>query len=86
MVRLPVNAAALIRPGLALAQPTDAGSYLTGTVVSGPRFKPGAPLHGTYLSHTHLTMRSDADGPMMSRSTTCSPTATGTTSARSRRR
>jgi hypothetical protein len=62
MVRLPVNAAALIRPGLALAQPTDAGSYLTGTVVSGPRFKPGAPLHGTYLSHTHLTLRSDADG------------------------
>jgi hypothetical protein len=38
-----------------LAQPTDdaarcqvaAGSYLTGTVVSGPRFKPGAPLHGS---------------------------------------
>jgi hypothetical protein len=53
-----------------LAQPTDdaarcevaAGSYLTGTVVSGPRFKPGAPLHGTYLSHTHLTLRGDADG------------------------
>jgi hypothetical protein len=95
MVRLPVIAAALILPGLALAQPTDvaakcqaaAGSYLTGTVVSGPRFKPGAPLHGTYLSHTHLTLRGDTDGrPMMSRSTTCSPTATATTNARSRRR
>jgi hypothetical protein len=67
--RLPVIAAALILPGLALAQPTDdaakcqasAGSYLTGTVVSGPRFKPGAPPHGTYLSHTHLTLRSDAE-------------------------
>jgi hypothetical protein len=70
MIRLPVIAAALILPGLMLAQPTDdaarcqvaAGSYLTGTVVSGPRFKPGAPLHGTYLSHTHLTLRGDADG------------------------
>src|SRR5271170_2528928 len=70
MVRLPVIAAALILPGLALAQPADdaakcqaaAGSYLTGTVVSGPHFKPGAPLHGTYLSHTHLTLRGDADG------------------------
>jgi hypothetical protein len=70
MVRLPIIAAALILPALALAQPTDdaakcqaaAGSYLTGTVVSGPRFKPGAPLHGTYLSHTHLTLRGDADG------------------------
>ena len=70
MVRLPVIAAALILPGLALAQPTDdaakcqaaAGSYLTGTVVSGPHFKPGAPLHGTHLSHTHLTLRGDADG------------------------
>ena len=71
MVRLPIiAAAALILPGLALAQLADeaakcqsaAGSYLTGTVVSGPRFKPGAPLHGTYLSHTHLTLRGDADG------------------------
>ena len=70
MIRLPAIAAALILPGLALAQPADdaakcqaaAGSYLTGTVVSAPRFKPGAPLHGTYLSHTHLTLRSDADG------------------------
>ena len=70
MVRLPVIAAALILPmGLALAQPAEdaanchaaAGSYLTGTVVSGPRFKPGARLHGTYLSHTHLTLRGDAD-------------------------
>jgi hypothetical protein len=67
MVRLPVLAAALILPGLALAQAADeaakcqtaAGSYLVGTVVSGPRFKPGAPLHGTYLSHTHLTVRGD---------------------------
>jgi hypothetical protein len=70
MVRLPVIAAALMLPGLALAQPADdaakchaaAGSYLTGTVVSGPRFKPGERLHGTYLSHTHLTLRGDADG------------------------
>jgi hypothetical protein len=70
MFRPPVIAAALILPGLALAQPADdaakcqaaAGSYLTGTVVSGPRFKPGARLHGTYLSHTHLTLRGDADG------------------------
>ena len=65
MIRLPVIAAALILPRLVLAQPTDdaarcqvaAGSYLTGTIVSGPRFKPGAPLHGTYLSHTHLILR-----------------------------
>ena len=70
MARRPVIAAALILPGLAVAQPADdaakcqaaAGFYLTGTVVSGPRFKPGAPLHGTYLSHTHLTLRGDADG------------------------
>jgi hypothetical protein len=70
MFRLPVIAAALILPGLALAKPADdvakcqaaGGSYLTGTVVSGPRFKPGAPLRGTYLSHTHLTVRGDADG------------------------
>jgi hypothetical protein len=69
MFRLPIIAAALILPGLALAQAADdaakcqaaAGSYLTGAVVSGPRFKSGAPLHGTYLSHTHLTLRSDAD-------------------------
>ena len=55
MIRPPVIAAVLILPGLVLAQPTDhaarcqvaAGSYLTGTVVSGPRFKPGAPLHGS---------------------------------------
>jgi hypothetical protein len=77
MIRLPVIAAALILPGLVLAQPSDhaarchigppvsiaaqgqmrvrqvaAGSYLTGTVVSGLRFKPGAPLHGTYRSRT----------------------------------
>jgi hypothetical protein len=67
MARLPVLAAALILPGLAVAQTADdaakcqtaAGSYLVGAVVSGPRFKPGAPLHGTYLSHTHLTVRGD---------------------------
>jgi hypothetical protein len=67
MARLPVLAAALILPDLALAQTADdaakcqtaAGSYLVGAVVSGPRFKPGAPLHGTYLSHTHLTVRGD---------------------------
>jgi hypothetical protein len=70
MVRLPVIVVALILPGRTLAQPTDdaakcqaaAGSYLTGTVVSGPSFKPGVPLRGTYLSHSHLTLRSDADG------------------------
>jgi hypothetical protein len=38
------------------------GLTFTGTIVSGPRFKPGAPLHGTYLSHTHLILRGDAHG------------------------
>jgi len=36
-----------------------AGSFLTGTVTDGPSFRSGKPLHGVYLSHTHLTLRGD---------------------------
>lgn len=41
----------------------NAGSYLTGVVVSAPRFN-GArdKIHGVSLSHTRLTIRSDQDG------------------------
>jgi hypothetical protein len=70
MVRLPVIAAALILPGLALAQPNDnaakcqaaAGYYLTGRSFPARASSPASGCTGTYLSHTHVTLRSDADG------------------------
>jgi hypothetical protein len=57
----------LVPPTLALADPSaDAtqcqqgdGHFLTGTVMSRPSFKSGKPLHGVYLSHTHLTLKGD---------------------------
>lgn len=40
-----------------------AGTYLTGTVVSGPSFARGVKsLQGVKLSHTHVTLQSDQDG------------------------
>ncbi|WP_193430986.1 hypothetical protein [Chromobacterium sphagni] len=39
-----------------------AGSYLTGTVVSGPNFASGQMLNGVELSHTHVSLQSDQDG------------------------
>ncbi|WP_052941434.1 hypothetical protein [Chromobacterium subtsugae] len=39
-----------------------AGSYLTGTVVSGPQFASGQDLNGVELSHTHVRLRADQDG------------------------
>jgi hypothetical protein len=35
------------------------GQFLTGTVVERPLFKSGKPLHGVYLSHTHVTLKGD---------------------------
>jgi hypothetical protein len=57
----PADSPSLPGEGIAGGQ-AAAGSYLTGTVVSGPRFKPGTPLHGTYLSHTHLTLARRCSG------------------------
>ena len=40
-----------------------AGTYLTGTVVSGPKFARGVvTLKGVKLSHTHVRVQSDQDG------------------------
>ena len=39
-----------------------AGSYLTGTVVSGPTFASGQMLNGVELSHTHVSLQADQDG------------------------
>ncbi|WP_434626997.1 hypothetical protein [Chromobacterium sp. CV08] len=39
-----------------------AGSYLTGTVVSGPSFASGQMLNGVELSHTHVSLQADQDG------------------------
>lgn len=57
----------LLWPSVVLADPaTDAaqcqqaaGSFLTGTVTGAPRFQSGKPLHGVYLSHTHLRLKGD---------------------------
>jgi hypothetical protein len=39
-----------------------AGTLLTGVVVSPPRFKPASERKkGVYLSHTHVSLRSDTD-------------------------
>jgi hypothetical protein len=39
-----------------------AGSYLSGEVVSPPRFTHGRFRKGVELSHTHLRLRADQDG------------------------
>jgi hypothetical protein len=38
------------------------GSFISGVVVSGPRFAPGHSLKGVELSHTHVRVKSDQDG------------------------
>jgi hypothetical protein len=45
-----------------LACQASNGSYLTGTVVRGPRFAHGQFRRGVELSHTHLAVRADQDG------------------------
>lgn len=40
----------------------NAGSYLTGKVITGPKFVSGHPRRGVELSHTHLRLLSDQDG------------------------
>jgi len=39
-----------------------AGSYITGTVVSEPSFKPGKRQKSVELSHTHVSVMADQDG------------------------
>jgi len=38
---------------------SNAGTLLTGTVTSGPRFVHGHDLRGVELSHTHVQLRGD---------------------------
>jgi hypothetical protein len=38
---------------------SHAGTFLTGTVVSGPRFARGHDQRGVELSHTHVRLRGD---------------------------
>jgi hypothetical protein len=38
---------------------SHAGTLLTGTVISGPRFVHGHDLRGVELSHTHVRLRGD---------------------------
>lgn len=59
----------LLLPSLAHADPADdaaacqqaAGTFLTGTVKTAPRFQSGKSQHGVFLSHTHVTLLG-ADG------------------------
>lgn len=56
----------LILPAAALADAQSdcqaaAGHYLTGEIVSAPKFAHGKPLHGVELSHTHFSLRADQD-------------------------
>jgi hypothetical protein len=39
-----------------------AGAYLTGTVLTAPRFAGGERRDGVELSHTHLALKADRDG------------------------
>jgi hypothetical protein len=39
-----------------------AGSYVTGTVLTAPRFVGGQPRKGVELSHTRLSLKADQDG------------------------
>jgi hypothetical protein len=39
-----------------------AGSYVSGVVLSAPKFKDGGKRQGVELSHTHLFLRADQDG------------------------
>ncbi len=38
---------------------SNSGSFLAGTVISGPRFARGHDLRGVELSHTHVRLRGD---------------------------
>jgi hypothetical protein len=59
-VLLPLATAARADPSADAAQCKQAaGNYLAGTVTAGPSFRSGKPLHGVYLSHTHVTLRGD---------------------------
>jgi hypothetical protein len=40
----------------------SSGTFLTGTVISTPRFAHGHTRNGVELSHTRLTLRADQDG------------------------
>jgi len=56
----------LLLPGAALADPqadcqAAAGHYLTGQIVSAPKFAHGHRLHGVELSHTHFSLQADQD-------------------------
>ncbi|WP_211269385.1 hypothetical protein [Chromobacterium amazonense] len=67
MKKLVLAACLLALPLAALADAkadcrAAAGSYLTGTVVSGPSFANGQILNGVELSHTHVRLRADQDG------------------------
>ena len=42
----------------------NAGTLITGSVVSGPTFRDGHTLQGVELSHTHVTLRSSQDGKL----------------------
>jgi hypothetical protein len=39
-----------------------AGAYLTGIVITAPRFAGGERRYAVELSHTHLTLKADRDG------------------------
>ncbi|WP_255422927.1 hypothetical protein [Undibacterium sp. FT79W] len=45
-----------------MACDTGKGSYVTGKVTSGPKFKSGKFLKGVELSHTHLKVKVDESG------------------------
>jgi hypothetical protein len=57
----------LVQPALSQRAQADekdtctahAGTLLTGSVVSGPSFKPGGRRKGVELSHTHVQLRGD---------------------------
>ncbi len=38
------------------------GAFLTGTVISAPKFADGSARMGVKLSHTHVNLRADQDG------------------------
>jgi hypothetical protein len=67
MARLSLAIVLLLMPSLAVAdQAADSarcqqsdGTFLAGTVTNGPYFRSGKPLHGIYLSHTHLRLLGD---------------------------
>jgi hypothetical protein len=62
---LAISMSCIALPVLADAQsecPAGAGSLLTGTVASEPRFAMGKSRRGTELSHTHFSLKADGNG------------------------